>query len=181
MNLLTPKLTPNKSFPVTRPPRVYLAGKIRSDCWRHGLVEGLCYHLWEHGPLIQPDYIYVGPFFVSCGHGCYFRAATHGSGKGCTPDLDINQWRVAQYCRNAIREADLVFAYIESADCFGTIAELERAHCLGIPVVITFAPGIANPKINEFWFVCSLAKSVDFEISQRELPYLLRAAIEELI
>lgn len=159
---------------------VYLAGKIRQQCWRHRLVKGLRQHRWEHGPLRQVDYTYIGPFFVGCDHGCYHRDSTHGNGEGCTPDYDLNRNRVATYCRTAILHADLVFAYIESTDCFGTIAELERAHCFGVPVVIAFAPGVATPSSNDFWFVCSLAKTVIFDVLEEELPLLLRASIARL-
>jgi len=161
-------------------PRVYLAGKIRQNCWRHRLIDGLRTHSWNDGPLAQEEFIYVGPFFVGCDHGCYHKGSTHGAGIGCTPDLDIHLWCVAQYCRNAVEACDLVFAFIESRDCHGTIAELERAHTKKIPVVIAFAPGLATPIANDFWFVCTLARSVVYDVDEDQLAALLRASLEAL-
>jgi hypothetical protein len=33
------------------PPKVYLAGKIRKDCWRNLLLKGLRDHKWKNGSL----------------------------------------------------------------------------------------------------------------------------------
>ena len=161
-------------------PKVYLAGKIRQTCWRHLLIDGLRNHSWNDGALTQVDFDYLGPFFISCDHGCYHRDTTHGAGIGCTPDFDVHAWCVAQYCRHAVQQSDLVFAYIESSDCYGTIAELERAHTHNIPVVVAFAPGLANENKNEFWFVCTLARSVIYDVDESQLPALLQASLEAL-
>ena len=160
-------------------PKVYLAGKIRQTCWRHLLIDGLRNHSWNDGALTQVDFDYLGPFFTSCNHGCYHRDSSHGAGIGCTPDFDIHAWCIAQYCRHAVQQSDLVFAYIESSDCYGTIAELERAHTKNIPVVIAFAPGLATPIANDFWFVCTLARSVIYDVDESQLPALLRRSIRE--
>ena len=159
-------------------PKVYLAGKIRQTCWRHLLIDGLRNHSWNDGALTQVDFDYLGPFFTSCNHGCYHRDSSHGAGIGCTPDFDIHLRCVAQYCRDAVEACDLVFAFIESRDCHGTIAELERAHTKKIPVVIAFAPGLATPIANDFWFVCTLARSVVYDVDEGQLAALLRASLE---
>ena len=92
-------------------------------------------------------------------------------------ELDLHQKAVVQRCRSAIHQADIVFCFIESLDCFGTIAEIERAHILGKCVVIAFAPGIARPDVNDMWFVCSDAYSVHYDVTEGELPMLLALSI----
>ena len=58
--------------------RVYLAGKISKNDWRHQLIAGLRNHSWEDGPLTQSGFTYVGPFFISCDHGGFHGPNTHG-------------------------------------------------------------------------------------------------------
>lgn len=163
-----------------RLPKVYLAGKIRKNCWRHDLVSGLRDHHWDFGPLKQATFIYVGPFFVSCDHGCYHGRNSHGKVAGCWPDRDSDQRMVARLCRDAVHSADLVFCYIDAPDCYGTIAEIERANVLGIPVVIAFAPGIACAKDNDFWFACTSAYDVYYNVYKCELAALLQYAVKGL-
>lgn len=164
----------------TRLPAVYLAGKIRKNCWRHSLVAGLRDHHWNFGPLKQDDFVYVGPFFVGCDHGCYHQVSSHGNGSGCTHNQESSQPCVAELCRTAIRKADLLFCYLDSADCYGTIAEIERAHVYGVPAVIAFAPNIATAKLNDFWFVCTVAKQVHYGVNENQLSALLKASIKEV-
>ena len=154
------------------PPKVYLAGKIRKNCWRHLLVNGLREHNWDLGPLKQKEFLYIGPFFVGCDHGCYHMPGQHGGGKGCASEHDMTRYKVAARCRRAVDHADLVFCYIDSVDCYGTIAEIERASMQGIRVVIAFAPGIASSMHNDFWFVCTNAHQVFYNIHLEELPEL---------
>jgi hypothetical protein len=163
----------------TRLTTVYLAGKIRKNCWRHTLVAGLREHHWNFGPLKQDEFVYVGPFFVGCDHGCYHQVSSHGNGSGCTHNQEASQPHVAELCRTAIRKADLLFCYLDSADCYGTIAEIERAHVYGVPVVIAFAPNIATEKSNDFWFVCTAAKQVHYGVDENQLSTLLKASIKE--
>lgn len=163
-----------------RTPRIYLAGKIRKNCWRHQLVKGLREHDWNLGPLPQLGFTYVGPFFVSCDHGCYHTNNSHGNTMGHQPsesELALHQKAVVQRCRSAINQADIVFCFIESLDCFGTIAEIERAHILGKCVVIAFAPGLASAEENDLWFVCTDAHSVHYDVTEAELPKLLALSI----
>jgi hypothetical protein len=171
-------------FPkVDRIPRVYFAGKIRKSCWRHGLVSGLRDHHWSLGPLVQKNFICIGPFFISCDHGCYHQGNTHGTSNpqlgACPPDVNYGPPQVAELCRQKVSEADLVFCFIDSLDCYGTIAEIERAHVFGIPVVIAFAPDIAEPEKNDFWFISQRATKVYFDITEAELPEIFQMSLKE--
>lgn len=167
-----------------RIPRVYLAGKIRKSCWRHGLVSGLRDHHWGLGPLVQKNFICIGPFFISCDHGCYHQRNTHGISNhqlgACPPDINFGPPQVAALCRQKVSEADLVFCFIDSPDCYGTVAEIERAHVFGIPVVIAFAPDIAEPEKNDFWFISQPASKVFFDITEEKLPTIFHMALEEV-
>ena len=160
--------------------KVYLAGKIRKNCWRHALVEGLREHHWDSGQLQQKDFIYTGPFFVGCDHGCYHAPNQHGGGNGCKADFDIARTKVAAHCRHAIDQANLVFCYIDAANCYGTIAEIERATMQRIHVVVVFAPGIASREDNDFWFVCVKAQQVHYNVSLDDLPALFNRTLRGL-
>ncbi len=163
-----------------RLPDVYLPGKIRDNCWRHELIAGLREHSWDDGPLRQESFTYIGPFFVGCDHGCYHSPSSHGSGFGCWPDRDLSPVDVARLCREAVERADLLFCFIDSPDCYGTIAEIERAHTLGIRVVIAFASGIAKSNSNDFWFICTLAHKVYYDVCECKLPILLKQSVGEI-
>jgi len=165
----------------SEPIKVYCAGKMREECWRLKLVPELQEHHWSLGHLPQAHFIYVGPFFVRCNHGCNQQPNSHGNDLGCWPDRDADKQEVGRLCREAISNADLVFCFIDSLDCYGTIAEIERANTLGKPVVIAFAHGIATEDNNEMWFVCTLAARVHYNVCECKLPGLLNAAIEEML
>src|SRR5262245_48320700 len=79
------------------PLTVYLAGKIRKNCWRHELVAGLREATSESSscpsgdPVSLPDewpvlhravlgeHHYAGPYFQSCDHGCFHGPDSHGT------------------------------------------------------------------------------------------------------
>jgi hypothetical protein len=160
-----------------RLPYIYLAGKIEKNCWRSRLVTGLREHSWDEGPLEQSTFCYVGPFFVSCDHGCYHGQETHGVGSGCSPVLEIARSEVRALCDAAISKADLVFCYITALDCFATQNEIGWTQAQGIPLVIAFAPGIASAAFNEMWFACVRAAWVQFNVTEDALPELFDRAL----
>lgn len=164
----------------TVPIKVYLAGKIRKHCWRHRLINGLRDHHWALGPLTQNRFVYVGPFFVGCDHGCYHQPNSHGNVIGCWPDRDLSQIEVTQQCLTAIDSADLFFCYIDSLDCYGTLVEIGYAHARGIRIVIAFAPNIASPTKNDMWFPTKFARNTHYNVCECKLPGLLNAAIKEM-
>ena len=171
---------------MTKKSNVYLAGKVRQHCWRHSLVDGLRNHHWDDGVLPQPLFNYVGPFFVSCDHGCFHNKNSHGAlaregdwlcpGRGELAEFDFPRQEIAALCLRAINRANLVFCYIDAADCHGTLFEIGYAHARNVPVVITFAPGMATAKSNDFWFACAKAVWVVYNVAERDLPdYLVKA------
>jgi hypothetical protein len=162
-------------------PQVYLAGKIYKDCWRHRLVSNLRQHTWQDRPLHQENFDYNGPFFVGCDHGCYHQPSSHGNKDGCSEDFNLQSHDVVDKCLTAVDSSDLVFCFIDARDCYGTIAEIQRAHDKGIRVVIAFAPGIADKYQNDFWFICTKAHKVHFNICECKLRQLFTQTLVEMI
>ena len=163
---------------ITNMPRIYLAGKISKNCWRHNLIPALRGWEWEEGPLPAGAFTYVGPFFVACDHGCRHRPGTHGaSGMGCDGE---NITRASVFKRNqaALSSADIVFAYIESPDCPGTIAEIGWAASRGIPVYLFFAPGVDH---DDFWYLARMGVGAPATCiaARDDLPRLLETAIAD--
>ncbi len=69
----------NKRTTASCKPNVYFAGKIGKNDWRHGLVPALRGHDWGDCAIDTEAYRYVGPFFVSCDHGCNHNPHGHGA------------------------------------------------------------------------------------------------------
>ena len=160
---------------------IYLAGKVSQTCWRHSIVPGLR-SATEHGSALQWDPIYIGerkfamtgPFFASCDHGCAHGPSTHGQAEtDCTPrpkghhQLD---WAddVRSACLRAIDDASDFFAWIETADCFGTLIEAGYAKARGKRIVVAYARGLLDSikrvsndyqsgGAHDMWFLDSIA------------------------
>lgn len=168
-------------------PKIYLAGKIRKTCWRHKLIPELRGHSWDDGPLPHYSFEYVGPFFVSCDHGCMHTESSHGNleplalrlcpSRNPDAEFDYSRREVFDLCLKAICEADVVICYIDTLDCFGTLIEIGFAIAHRKTLVIAFAPGIASRAKNDFWFACEAAAHVSYEVKKSELPELVRTAI----
>jgi hypothetical protein len=142
---------------------VYLAGKIATNDWRNRF----CYY--RHIPdypeeipywsaIVDDSITITGPFFISCDHGCY-----HGDGKhgvGAVNSLHSDEWGgcmgnfftrddVLNICKRQIDRAEIVFAYINKDDCYGTLAEIGYAHAQGKDIVIVFS---SDELKKEMWF-----------------------------
>ena len=149
-----------------RKPIIYFAGKIGRHDWRcelfgariGGVDDDYGFrslldetHVRDMGP-----FAYGGPFFISCDHGCAHGPASHGAEpKGCLDGaaegvLETHRaiWRVN---RARIRRADLVFAYINETDCFGTLIELGYAAALNKPITIGIGRNIKIEEFDDLW------------------------------
>lgn len=168
-------------------PNVYLAGKIRKHCWRHQLISGLRDHSWGDGPLQQNSFNYIGPFFIGCDHGCFHNKNSHGNvairGDNLCPGRDLNaefdapHLEVATLCLEALDKADLVFCYVDAADCYGTLVEIGYALAHDVPLVVAFAPSIATSVDNDFWFSCVKARWTLYGVSEYQLKNYLDEAL----
>jgi nucleoside 2-deoxyribosyltransferase len=163
-------------------PRIFIAGKIRPYCFRHDLVRGLR-NGWDGKVALQCNgFTYVGPFMDACDHGCRHGPGSHGvlgvAGLGCE---GVEATRSSVYQRNqfGIQTADLVVAYIDAPDCYGTIFELGYAAYAGIPYVVLFAPGI---DISDFWYLRqSQAKfRAPYLVPRKKLPSVFADILAQL-
>lgn len=162
--------------------KVYLAGKIsRSNEWRDSLLNGknttrgmaVVGYCGDGNSEPFPSIVigavrgghhYTGPFYVSCDHGCFHGRAQHGAApyvtEGKAPEPFSEQRKqILDRSLKGIESADLVFAWIDSQDCFGTLAEIGYARALGKPVYVAVKKGM---DIFELWFSLNMATHVSF-------------------
>jgi hypothetical protein len=106
---------------------------------------------------------YTGPFFVDLdgGHGpsgCGPHASAYDRcewdiGHGVVGTVfPINARAVASHCRDAIDRADPIFAWMDSRECFGTLAEVGYAVASGKAVVVAM-----RSFDRQLWFAGALA------------------------
>lgn len=140
--------------------KIYLAGKIGKNDWRHAIVRDL--HItcadfsretFENWPIlvgaIFERHEYTGPYFIACNHGCYHGDNQHGVGRstgGCSDDAP-KDGQIVALCQAAIRQSDLVFAWLDTTDAYGTLIEIGYALALGIRVAIS-----APERQRDLWF-----------------------------
>ena len=111
------------------------------------------------GPLL---FTLVGPFFVSCDHGCSHGLGMHAVAS-CNEgmmELDVQKTRDRVLKANLarIKGADFVFVHIDETDCFGTLVEIGYARGAGIPVHLHFGDKInAEERDATSWFATTAA------------------------
>ena len=152
-------------------PKIYMAGKICKSDWRHGLVTNLRNHNWHDGPIETDKFTYMGPFFISCDHGCAHHPNSHGAAnQECTEPLLISE-DVIRRNNRALRDSDLIFCYINSESCFGTLIELGMAVERNIPIILVFAPWINH---DDFWYLSEQCMAVEKNMSEDSLSRILK-------
>lgn len=146
---------------------VYLAGKIRHDGWRNRAFNQYRDHnladMEFKSLIINGNLTITGPFFISCDHGCYHGDGTHGVGAVRTLDGEeylggclgayFDRDDVLKICKAQIDIAEIVFAYIDCQDCFGTLAEIGYAHAKGKTIIIKFKNGDLE---RDMWFISKM-------------------------
>jgi nucleoside 2-deoxyribosyltransferase len=159
-----------------RKPAVYFAGKIGPNDWRHRLIPKLRSvtggNCCVPGPaLFDPvltldcgDFIYTGPFFIACDNDYARGSAPHAAATcaevrhGLHHDQRAALHReVFAINRRRLSRADLVFAFLESADCYGTLIELGWAHAWGKPIALRLPDDDAG---GELWMAAQAARRV---------------------
>jgi len=157
------------------PTKVYLAGRISKNDWRHQIVPGLRQstlfpilekidigNRWRPWPILKKSilnyYDYVGPYFVSCDHGCAHGPNTHGSraneSGGCLDGYDnfiMKSWAYSR-CITAIEECEMLVAWIDDTEAFGTLTEIGFANALRKDITI-----LSPIEIKDYWFVYEMA------------------------
>lgn len=174
-------------------PRVYLAGKIEPNDWR-GAILGEHHRAasldldpaadtidcWPEAPFKVDGvpFTYVGPWFVSCDHCCYHGRSKHGTLDGCMGEPlspgnphdyygDEARWLVPQLAITALRKADIIFAWLDGPEAYGTIFELgyaigsgKRVHLYSPPIPESDCP--IQP-VSDWWFAencCGIKRAI---------------------
>lgn len=156
--------------------KVYLAGKIGKNDWRSEIFKDL-----RDGndskfnrKMEEVDgFLYNGPFFVSCDHGCFHGESQHGRGitkigcgcgmlgkDGSSVESKTSKSKVLSDCAKDIGSSTHLFVWIDSLDAYGTIAEIGIAYTLGIPIFISLSDKIKKSDINDLWFPLHMAKKI---------------------
>ena len=145
--------------------KLYLAGKISKNDWRHDIAPAIrdIYSVksWREVssvPTIFAWVDYYGPFFVACDHGCGHGPDTHGVAldtTGCF-HMEITRAEVLKKSEAGIRACNLFVAYLgpDFATACGTMSEIGYAHALGKHILLISHPDLDS---NEMWFVRSMA------------------------
>lgn len=130
-------------------PKVYLAGKITNNWWRNEILEPNWSYTYpqtrtpgistfnDNGEYFNMEYdagdfIVTGPHSIGCDHSCFHgENAFHTAGgafNGCCEDYGVTKQEVFEACTHQIDKADIVFAYIDDKDAYGTLFELGYAY-----------------------------------------------------
>lgn len=177
--------------------KIYLAGKISQNDWRQTFFkdrwdlrnaeppidkmidEGIIKHKGDliaypeskYSIFTKYDHQYTGPYFLSCDHGCYHGPSTHAlAGPGCGYDEGWTRKNIMKKCNEWICAADIIFAWIDSKDCFGTLAEIGYAHAKNKEIWIVYSENIFElklewptniiPEDHDMWFIDQMADKV---------------------
>lgn len=116
---------------------------------------------------------YVGPYFTSCDHGCAHhkvfppfdsKHGTDGGGlHGLQEEMCVTAAQpetVVSLCLEAIRVADIVFAWIDAPDCYGTIVEIGYAAALNKVIAVSFAPDFSFRTREAMWLAEACGRRV---------------------
>jgi hypothetical protein len=103
--------------------------------------------------------VYCGPH-IGYDHGCMATEA-----HGASMYLEDPKRDTLKLATTGLLHANLVFAWIDCLDCFGTIAEVGYARALANLVQKEKVIVIAGPKyVEDLWFVYAMADKVQFGI-----------------
>jgi len=161
----------------------YLAGKITGTDWRSEIVPGwghenhssshwqafLDYdqcNTWAVVPhaceVLGVSLHYTGPWWNDCASGGHSCAADSREPHGYSnkfeqlhsDEIESKRREVVNAITTAISSADLVFAWVDSADCYGTIVEIGFAKGLGKPVVVATSQDFAaTEQSRQMWLL----------------------------
>jgi hypothetical protein len=145
--------------------KIYLAGKIAKNDWRHRLVPDLrlCTDNWERtSSLPMRDDTYVGPFFISCDHGCGHGANSHGATPTCEMkqhDIYGRHYEVFKKSFSGIEACDLfiVWADEDFSTAYGTMTEIGMARAWNKIIVFITKTGVT---LGNQWFAKECAGSL---------------------
>ena len=168
---------------------VYCAGKVRMERggdWRPEVAEILAHEEIPSSAKLYEDnktiIRYVGPWVVSCDHGCYHGEGTHGVGavddldghglaRGCS---EIQETRAETLSRSleGISDADVVYVRLDDLTAYGTLVEIGYACALNKPFVFDVA--LDESDAEHLWFAIGAMK---YDTLQPKYAELLRKAV----
>lgn len=149
--------------PVTKQVKVYLAGPITDEPWRAQVStrpfpdpkEWTCGWPVSHNTL-KGGFSFSGPFFspmpgIDNAHGIDLYSGIETSYKHCGDNIAA-QMEIVQKCCAAIRESDVIFAWLSKPDAYGTLWELGYASALGIKTYLAVPDGTDIWDNGPMWF-----------------------------
>lgn len=170
MPLSYQKLSPSKV-------KLYIAGKISRENFRELIIPRLSSHQWGDPNIQTESYEYLGPYTVNCKHGCFSGNGTHES-VGSDGSIELSQKDVIYANMRALESADLVFAYINTTDCYGTLMEIGWAIAREIYVVLMLSPDVP---VHELWFIAGQVNSVHYNVRPCCLKQLINQEIKNYV
>lgn len=149
--------------------KIYLAGKIGPNDWRHTIVTGLATvatpvrelsdaETGGHGSVLIFDTMpraiwgqhdYVGPFFQDP-NPWHFDHKFPETPNNTYPAPEA----IIDACELAIRSCDIFFAWLDDQTAYGTLVEIGIARALGIEIWIASAPSL---RWHDLWFAGTCA------------------------
>ena len=150
--------------------KVYLAGRISRNDWRHQLVASVDEsrdgfgdrEVWERTTEfpMRDGNTYVGPFFIGCDHGCGHGPNTHGAGAATYYCVGFASAKaVFQKAMAGIKACDVFFAWVgpDFKEAFGTMVEIGFAKALNKRIVAAMHPNFTD---KDAWFAMSCVNEV---------------------
>ena len=125
--------------------KVYCAGKIAKNDWRHDIFKELRNYerpsIQKEQPPKVDNFIYAGPYFISCDHGCYHGPHTHGLGvdvgiSNCAgvDEERITRSEVISKCLRWMSNSDIIFVWFDDITAYGTLVEIGIAKAINKPI-----------------------------------------------
>ena len=143
----------------------YAVGKITKNGWRtpFGIEMPNSFEEYlEARPVpTHHDFIYTGPFFCRCDHGCAHSGETHATAN-CSDGFEFRPERVFRRSEPQIRQSGFVFVWTGVGNgaldtAYGSLVEIGIAHALGKPILLGHHPAA---DLRPFWFAVETAAAV---------------------
>ena len=104
--------------------------------------------------------------------------ADHNEGPCPSPSQDngLSRYQAVERCKFQILQAEAMYAYIDSCDCYGTISEIGYASAIGVPIHLVFASDFLdsmNAGHDDFWFIKQMASSVSYGREDAGINYIV--------
>ena len=155
-----------------------------------------CWHDSDHGIVNPADAsMHWSTFYQHChyqreSNPQYFTWNSRGEG-GCPDghreDNGLSRMQAVERCKFQIMQAEALYGYIDSNDCYGTLVEIGFANAMGIPVHLVFSKELPHCQDktsyndhgqykefdhDDFWFVKEMATSVSYGHPSEGLGYI---------